>query len=152
MTVTETRDRSDAEELVTSPMRVRKRDGSLDPVDVNKIVRAVSRSLWRSRRESTRMTGGNPDDQRVVRRRQHRGARHAVDPDRHCSDGRGAQLLASGRSAAVDRHRQGGGNQDIHSFSQSVAAGHRHGLSATTRRGSSPRYASKLDDAIRHRT
>ena len=49
MTVTETRYRSDAEELVTSPMRVRKRDGSLEPVDVNKIVRAVSRAVAVSR-------------------------------------------------------------------------------------------------------
>lgn len=43
MTLTETTAPPDAAQLPPSSMRVRKRDGSLEPVDVNKVVRAVSR-------------------------------------------------------------------------------------------------------------
>ena len=88
-------------------MQVRKRNGDTEPVDVNKIVRAV-RAL-RGRLDRRRPAAGRDQDhQRPVRRRDHRRAGPAVDPDRGRDDRRGAAVLAARRPAAGRLHRQGG--------------------------------------------
>ena len=52
--------------------------------------------------------GRDPHDQRVVRRRHHRRAGPAVDPDGRGDDRRGAAVLPAGRTPAGGLHRQGG--------------------------------------------
>ena len=91
----------------TSPMRVRKRDGSLEPVDVNKIVRAVARCCEGldgvdPMRVAPRTICGLCDGATTVEldALSIRTAAGAHD--------RGAQLLPPGRPAAVDGDRQGG--------------------------------------------
>ena len=104
-------------------MRVRKRNGASEPVDVNKIVRAVSRCCVgpdRRRRDARR----DQDDQRPLRRRDHARARPALDPDRGGADRRGAGVRASSRRACSRRtSTRKCANQEIHSFSQSIARG-----------------------------
>ena len=52
--------------------------------------------------------GRHPHHQRALRRRDHRRAGPAVDPDRRRDDRRGAGVLPAGRAAAGRLHRQGG--------------------------------------------
>ncbi len=83
-------------------MRVRKRNGASEPVDVNKIVRAVSRccvGLAGRRRDARR----DQDDQRPLRRRDHARARSAVDPDRRGAHRRGAGVRQARGAPAGDR-------------------------------------------------
>ena len=83
-------------------MQVRKRNGATEPVDVNKIVRAVER--WADDlTDVDPMRVATKHDQRPLRRRDHRRARPAVHPDRGRADRRGAAVLAARRPAA-DRH------------------------------------------------
>jgi ribonucleoside-diphosphate reductase alpha chain len=147
MTVTETRDRSDAEELVTSPMRVRKRDGSLDPVDVNKIVRAVSRCCGGLEgvdpmRVATRTISGLCDGASTeeLDTLSIRTATALVAEEPNYSR-LAARLLSTVIAKEV-------ANQDIHSFSQSVAAAHRHGVVGDDTARFVARYARKLNNAI----
>ena len=77
-------------------MRVRKRNGAIEPVDVNKIVRAVSRccaGLARRRRDARR----DQDHQRPLRRRDDARARPALDPDGRGAHRRGAASTRSSR-------------------------------------------------------
>ena len=90
-----------------TPMQVRKRNGDTEPVDVNKIVRAVERCGRRPRRRRP-AAGRHQDHQRPVRRRHHRRAGPAVDPDGGGDDRRGAGVLPAGRPAAGGVRRQGG--------------------------------------------
>ena len=91
---------------VASPMKVRKRNGSFEPVDVNKIVRAVGRSCTglTPGRSAAR---GHAHHQRPLRRRHHARARPALDPDRGRAHRGGARVLAPGRAPPDDLHRQG---------------------------------------------
>ena len=85
----------------------RKRNGDAEPVDVNKIVRAVNRCCdgpARRRRHARR----DQDHRRPLRRRHHARAGPAVDPDGGGADRRGAAVRAARRAAARDVHRQGG--------------------------------------------
>ncbi len=147
MTVTETRYRSDAEELVTSPMRVRKRDGSLEPVDVNKIVRAVSRCCGGLEgvdpmRVATRTISGLCDGASTeeLDTLSIRTAIALVAEEPNYSR-LAARLLSTVIAKEV-------ANQDIHSFSQSVAAAHRHGVVGDDMARFVARYARKLNNAI----
>ncbi len=110
-----------------SSMRVRKRNGGLEAVDVNKIVRAVARccvGLPRvdSLRVATKTISGLYDgattrelDQLSIRT----AAAHILEEPEY------ARLAARLLSTFIDKEVR---NQEIHSFSQSIAAGRRHGL------------------------
>jgi ribonucleoside-diphosphate reductase alpha chain len=134
-------------EGAASQMRIRKRDHSLEPVDVNKIVRAVSRSChgldgvdamriaqrtisglcdgatteeldWLSIRTSAALISDEPNYSRLA-----------------------ARLLAT----VIDKEVA---NQDIHSFSQSIMAGARLGIIGESTSAFVTRHARKLNDAI----
>ena len=140
MTLTETRRPADAEELVPSPMRVRKRDGSLEPVDVNKIVRAVSRCCAGLEgvdpmRVATRTISGLCDGASTeeLDTLSIRTATALVAEEPNYS-----RLAARLLSTVIDKEVA---NQDIHSFSQSVAAAHRLGVIGDDTAGFVARYA-----------
>ena len=116
-----------AEELATSPMQVRKRDGTLEAVDVNKIVRAVARScvgldgvdpIRVAQITISGLCDGATTDELDSLSMRTATALMAEEPN---YSRLAARLLATviGKEVA---------NQDIHSFSQSVAAGHRLGV------------------------
>ncbi|HET9452011.1 MAG TPA: ribonucleoside-diphosphate reductase subunit alpha, partial [Aggregicoccus sp.] len=110
-------------------MRVKKRNGGTEPVDVNKIVRAVGRNcagLTRvdAMRVATKTISGLYDgattrelDSLSI---QTAAALIVEEPEY-------ARLSARLLSTFIQKEVS---NQEIHSFSQSVAAGHRHGLIA----------------------
>src|SRR5678809_115936 len=112
---------------VASPMKVRKRNGSFEPVDVNKIVRAVGRcceglSQVDPMRVATRTISGLYDgattrelDQLSI---QTAAALTAEEPEYSRLAGR---LLAT----YIDKEVAG---QEIHSFSQSISRAHGLGL------------------------
>ena len=112
---------------IVSPMKVRKRNGSFEPVDVNKIVRAVGRCCpglahVDPMRVATRTISGLYDgattrelDQLSI---QTAAALTAEEPEY-------SRLAARLLATYVDKEVSG---QEIHSFSQSIAAGRRHGL------------------------
>ncbi|SET61470.1 ribonucleoside-diphosphate reductase alpha chain [Stigmatella erecta] len=118
-----------ASEQGPTMMRVRKRNGSSEPVDLNKIVRAVGRccsGLTRvdALRVSTKTISGLYDgattrelDSLSI---QTAAALIVEEPEYARLS---ARLLATFIQKEVS-------NQEIHSFSQSVAAGHKHGLIA----------------------
>ncbi|ABF86509.1 ribonucleoside-diphosphate reductase, alpha subunit [Myxococcus xanthus DK 1622] len=128
-------------------MRVRKRNGGTETVDLNKIVRAVGRScvgLPRvdAMRVATKTISGLYDgattrelDSLSI---QTAAALIVEEPEY----GRlSARLLATFIQKEVS-------NQDIHSFSQSVAAGHKHGLIADRLLQFVQANARKLNAAI----
>ncbi|HEX6885605.1 MAG TPA: ribonucleoside-diphosphate reductase subunit alpha, partial [Planctomycetota bacterium] len=108
-------------------MRVKKRDGRLEPVDVMKIVKAVERCCTGldqvdSMRVATRTISGLYDgattaelDQLSI---QTASSLIAEEPQY-------SKLAARLLTTYIDKEVQ---NQDIHSFSQSVRAAHKHGL------------------------
>ncbi|SEL62277.1 ribonucleoside-diphosphate reductase alpha chain [Stigmatella aurantiaca] len=118
-----------ASEQGPTMMRVRKRNGSSEPVDLNKIVRAVGRccsGLTRvdALRVSTKTISGLYDgattrelDSLSI---QTAAALIVEEPEYARLS---ARLLATFVQKEVS-------NQEIHSFSQSIAAGHKHGLIA----------------------
>ena len=128
-------------------MRVRKRDGSLEPVDVGKIVRAVERcaaGLARvdPLRVATRTISGLCDgattaelDELSIRIA---ASLVTEEPDY-------SRLAARLLGAVVDKEVR---NQDIQSFSQSVAASHALGLVAAPTARLVATHGRKLDDAI----
>jgi len=108
-------------------MRVRKRNGSFEPVDVNKIVRAIGRccaglSNVDAMRVATKTISGLYDgattrelDQLSIQT----SAGLIVEEPEY------ARLAARLLSTFIEKEV---GNQEIHSFSQSIAMGHRLGL------------------------
>jgi ribonucleoside-diphosphate reductase alpha chain len=132
---------------VASPMRVRKRNGAFEGVDVNKIVRAVGRSCVGLThvdplRVATRTISGLYDgattrelDQLSI---QTAAALTAEEPEY-------SRLAARLLATYVDKEVAG---QEIHSFSQSIAAGVRHGLVADRVAGFVAENARKLNAAI----
>jgi ribonucleoside-diphosphate reductase alpha chain len=134
-------------ELGDGPMRVRKRDGSLEPVDVNKIVRAVERCAEGltgvdALRVATRTISGLCDgattqelDELSIR------TAASLIAEEPSYSRLAARLLAT----VIDKEV---GNQDIHSFSQSVAAGHRLGVVGNRTAAFVSAHARKLNDAV----
>jgi ribonucleoside-diphosphate reductase alpha chain len=128
-------------------MGVRKRDGHIEPVDVNKIVRAVERCCEGldqvdSMRVATRTISGLYDgattqelDQLSI---QTASSLIAEEPEYSRLAGR---LLCT----YIDKEVQ---SQDIHSFSQSIRAGHQHGLISDETAAFVDAHARKLNDAI----
>jgi ribonucleoside-diphosphate reductase alpha chain len=110
-------------------MQVRKRNGSLEAVDVNKIVRAVARCAGGlahvdAMRVAVKTIGGLYDGATTAEldRLSIQTAAGLIAEEPEYSR-LAARLLAT----YVDKEVA---NQDVHSFSQSVAAGYRHGLVA----------------------
>jgi ribonucleoside-diphosphate reductase alpha chain len=128
-------------------MCVRKRNGTLERVDLNKIVRAISRSCVGlqgvdSIRVATKTISGLYDgattkelDQLSIQ------TAAALIAEEHEYSLLAARLLAT----FVDKEVQ---NQEIHSFSQSVAAGHRLGLINDRLLAFVQANSRKLNDAI----
>jgi ribonucleoside-diphosphate reductase alpha chain len=128
-------------------MRVRKRNGGFEPVDVNKIVRAVGRScsglsgvdaLRIATRTISGLYGGATTrelDQLSIRT----AAALIVEEPQY------ARLAARLLSTFIDKEVR---NQEIHSFSQSIAAGARHGLINDRVSRFVADHARKLNDAV----
>jgi ribonucleoside-diphosphate reductase alpha chain len=128
-------------------MRVRKRDGSLEPVDLNKIVRAVARCAAGldnvdSMRVATRTISGLVDgattedlDNLSIRTA---AAFIAEEPNY-------SRLAARLLATVIDKEVQ---NQDIYSFSQSVALGQVQGIIGDETAEMVATHARKLNDAI----
>lgn len=129
-------------------MRVAKRNGTLEPVDVNKIVKAVSRcseELYNvdPLRVATKTISGlydgattNELDQLSIRT----AAALIVEEPQY------AKLAARLLATFIDKEVR---NQDIQSFSQSIAAGVEHGLINDRLARFVSDNARKLNDAIR---
>ncbi len=153
-TGSEPRDSSDAaspaadrlHEASTS-MRVQKRDGSFEPVDLNKIVRAVTRSthgLTRvdPMRVALRTIAGLYDGattQALDELSIQTAAGLIVEQPEY------SQLAARLLATTIDKEVAG---QDVHSFSQSVALGHRLGIINDRLLDFVTRAARKLNDAV----
>jgi ribonucleoside-diphosphate reductase alpha chain len=147
MTVTDTRPPDHAESPTISPMRVRKRDGSLEPVDVNKIVKAVARCcdnldgvdpMWVATRTISGLCDGATTEELDALSIRTATALMAEEPNY-------SRLAARLLSTVIAKEV---GNQDIHSFSQSVAAAHRLGVVGEETSAFVARYARKLNDAV----
>jgi len=133
----------------TSPMRVRKRNGALEGVDVNKIVRAVARC-------SEGLPGVDP--MRVATRTISGLVDGATTTELDDLSIRTASALVTeepnysrlaGRLLATVIHKEVQGH-DVHSFSQSAALGHRLGLISDATAAFVVANARKLNDAIDH--
>lgn len=131
-----------------STMRVTKRDGTTEPVDLNKIVRAVSRCCTDlndvdALRIASKTINGLYDgattrelDQLSI---QTAAALISEEPQY-------GKLAARLLSTCIDKEVR---NQEIHAFSQSIAAGFRLGLINDRLCEFTSRHARKLNDAIR---
>ena len=146
MTITEDRiGGPDTESTGATAMRVRKRNGDLEPVDVNKIVRAVERCAAGlpgvdPMRVATRTISGLCDgatteelDELSIRT----SAAFIVEEPNY------SRLAARLLSTVIDKEVR---NQDIHSFSQSVAVGVDQGLISAEVAGFVATNARKLND------
>ena len=130
-----------------STMRVRKRDGSFEPVDVNKIVKAVARCAFgldnvdpmrvATRTISALVDGATTEelDNLSIRTA---AAFIAEEPNY-------SRLAARLLSTVVDKEVQ---NQNIYSFSQSVAVGHEQGIINDDTAAMVVTHARKLNDAV----
>jgi ribonucleoside-diphosphate reductase alpha chain len=136
-----------AEGAPQTSMRVTKRDGSSEPVDVNKIVRAVSRSCAGladvdALRVATKTISGLYDgattrelDQLSIQT----AAALIVEEPQY------AKLAARLLATYVDKEVR---NQEIHAFSQSVATAHKLGLVNERLMAFVNKNARKLNDAL----
>jgi ribonucleoside-diphosphate reductase alpha chain len=133
---------------VSAPtMRVRKRNGAFEPVDVDKIVRAIRR----------RAAGMSTVDPIRVARKTIDGLYDGATTEEldRLSIQTAAELVAEepeySRLAArllaayIDKEVRG---QSVHSFSQSIALAHREGLIGDATADFVATHARKLDDAI----
>ncbi|GAA2974719.1 ribonucleoside-diphosphate reductase subunit alpha [Actinokineospora diospyrosa] len=128
-------------------MRVRKRDGALEPVDVDKIVRAVRRcaeglSEIDPLRVATKTISGLYDGATTAEldRLSIQTAAELVAEEPEYS-----RLAAGLLSAYIDKEVRG---QGVHSFSQSIALGHAEGLIGDATARLVAANARKLDDAV----
>jgi ribonucleoside-diphosphate reductase alpha chain len=128
-------------------MQVRKRNGSLEPADVNKIVRAVERSCDGLRsvdpiRIASKTIGGlfNGATTKELDLLSIQTAASLIAEEPEYSK-LAARLLDRFIAKEV-------ANQDIHSFSQSIAMGKHHGLVSKDLAGFTSANARKLNDAI----
>jgi ribonucleoside-diphosphate reductase alpha chain len=131
----------------TTTMRVRKRNGSTEPVDVNKIVRAVGRCCAGladvdSLRVATKTISGLYDGattRELDRLSIQTAAGLIVEEPQY------ARLAARLLATYIDKEVRG---QEIHAFSQSVTAAQRLGLIGDRLADLVARNARKLNDAI----
>ena len=151
MALTDTSVTPEADGIEDSPtgsaMRVRKRNGSLEPVDLNKIVRAVERCSGEldgvdPLRVATKTISGIHDgatttelDELSIRTA---GALIVEEPN---YSKLAARLLGTFLHKEVR-------NQNIHSFSQSIRAGHELGIIGDDVAEFVTVNARKLDDAV----
>lgn len=130
-----------------SQMQVRKRNGSLEPADVNKIVRAVERGCEDLRsvdpiRVASKTIGGlynGATTKELDLLSIHTAASLIAEEPEYSK--LAARLLDGFIAKEV-------ANQDIHSFSQSIAAGRQHGLVSKDLFAFATTNARKLNDAI----
>ena len=130
-----------------SQMQVRKRNGSLEPADVNKIVRAVERCCDGLRsvdpiRIASKTIGGlfnGATTKELDLLSIHTAASLIAEEPEYSK--LAARLLDGFITKEV-------ANQDIHSFSQSIAMGKQHGLVAKDLAAFVTANARKLNDAI----
>src|SRR6478736_1304436 len=134
-------------ESATPSMKVRKRDGSLEPVDVNKIVRAVARCAdglegVDPMRVATRTISGLCDGATTdeLDSLSIRTAAALISEEPNYS-----RLAARLLSTVIDKEVA---NQDIHSFSQSVATAHRLGVVGQRTAAMVATNARKLNNAV----
>jgi ribonucleoside-diphosphate reductase alpha chain len=130
-----------------SQMQVRKRNGSLEPADVNKIVRAVERSCEGLRsvdpiRVASKTIGGlyNGATTKELDLLSIQTAASLIAEEPEYSK-LAARLLDGFIAKEV-------ANQDIHSFSQSIATGKHHGLVSKDLAAFVIANSRKLNDAI----
>jgi ribonucleoside-diphosphate reductase alpha chain len=135
------------EEGPQTTMRVTKRNGSTEPVDLNKIVRAITRcciglSEVDAMRVATRTISGLYDGATTseLDRLSIQTAAALIAEEPHYGK-LAARLLATYIEKEVH-------NQEIHAFSQSIAAGHRLGLVNARLAEVVAKNARKLNDAI----
>lgn len=134
-------------ETIPSTMRVRKRNGSYEPVDVQKIIRAVGRCCTGLHhvdaiRVATKTIGGLYDGATTAELDQlsiNTAASLIVEEPEYSR--LAARLLATYISKEVR-------NQNIYSFSQSIAAGHELGLINDRVRHFVSEHRRKLDEAV----
>jgi ribonucleoside-diphosphate reductase alpha chain len=133
----------------STAMQVRKRNGTLEPADVNKIVRAVARCCdglpsVDPLRIATKTISGLYDGAttKELDRLSIQTAAMLTAEEPSYSQ-LAARLLATYIAKEVN-------NQEIHSFSQSVAAGYRTGLISEDLAGFVLANSRKLNDAIDH--
>jgi len=131
----------------SSRMQVRKRDGRLERVDVNKIVKAVERNctgldLVDSMRIATRTISGlyNGATTRELDELSIQTASSLISEEPQYS-----RLAARLLAAFIDKEVR---NQDIHSFSQSVRESNKNGLISDETAAFVDANARKLNDAI----
>lgn len=139
----------DPDEVAASgiAMKVRKRNGSLEPVDVNKIVRAVARccaglAAVDPLRVATKTISGLYDGATTAeldRLSIHTAAALIAEEPQY------SKLAARLLGTYIDKEVRG---QEIHSFSQAVAAGFAHGLVGERTAVFVQGARRKLDDAI----
>jgi ribonucleoside-diphosphate reductase alpha chain len=128
-------------------MRVTKRNGSSEPVDLNKIVRAVSRSCVGlsdvdALRVATKTISGLYDGARTRELDQlsiQTAAALIVEEPQY------AKLAARLLSTYIDKEVR---NQEIHAFSQSISMGHKVGLVNDRLHDFVLKNARKLNDTI----
>ena len=138
---------TDTSTHVAGAMQVRKRNGNLEFADVNKIVRAVSRCCEGLAgvdplRVATKTISGlynGATTQELDQLSIQTAAMLTAEEPAY------SQLAARLLATYVDKEVQG---QEIHSFSQSVAAGYRVGLIAEDLAGFVLANSRKLNDAI----
>ncbi len=142
-----TPDNTITDDANATTMAVRKRDGSLEPVDVNKIVRAVQRSGNGLEnidvlKIATKTIGGlyNGATTKELDNLSIQTAALLIAEEPEYSR-LAARLLSTYIMKEVE-------NQDIHSFSQSISAGVRHGLISEKVGQFVQVNSRKLNDAI----
>jgi ribonucleoside-diphosphate reductase alpha chain len=136
-----------ASENAPTTMRVRKRNGALEPVDVNKIVRAVGRCCTGltqvdALRIATKTIGGlyeGATTKELDALSIGTAASLIVEEPEYSR--LAARLLATYAEKEV-------ANQEIHSFSQSISAGHKLGLIADRVAEFVVAHSRKLNDAV----
>ncbi len=135
------------EETTQTTMRVRKRNGSFEPVDINKIVRAISRCCVNlpsvdSLRIATKTISGLYDGAttRELDKLSIQTAASLIFEEPEYS-----RLGASLLNQYIEKEVR---NQEIHSFSQSIAFGLKEGLIAPRVVNFVSENSRKLNDAI----
>jgi ribonucleoside-diphosphate reductase alpha chain len=134
-------------ESAPTTMRVRKRNGNLEPVDVNKIVRAVGRCCAAlhhvdSIRVATKTIGGLYDGattKELDRLSINTAASLIVEEPEY------SRLAARLLATYIDKEVR---NQEIQSFSQSISIGHQTGLISARVAEFVSANSRKLNDAI----
>jgi ribonucleoside-diphosphate reductase alpha chain len=145
LTTPRSRERTDA--ALQTTMRVTKRNGSAEPVDLNKIVRAVNRCCGGldevdAMRVATKTISGLYDGATTSELDRLSIQTAAALITEEPQYGRlAARLLATYIGKEVQ-------NQEIHAFSQSIATGHRLGLVNARLAEVVARNARKLNDSI----